>query len=386
MKASEFPDAFKKVRNEEGLYQIEDHGEEVNLVLRLKDVRKCAHASGTFSSGAATPGRIVIPTEEEIREVRQIPVEVDPPEHKDYRALLDPWFKRPLEEDYQTKLEEMIQELFDELLTKEHVEVVQEFALKLQSRALTLLLNTPLTEAETWISWGTHVFRGEEGELVSEKASVVDDYILEKIEESSRNPGDDLYSVLLQSEINGKKLSRSEVHGVMNLTFAGGRDTVINSLTNMMAYFADHPERLHWLAENPEFIGKSVEELVRYFSPLTHLGRVTTQDTTVCEHALTSNSKIGLGWASANRDEQIFDRPDEVILDRKANPHVGFGFGIHNCLGATHARQLLRKTLTHLVEKVDSIQIQSFKENMETIGEIQRKVGFEELHVTFKSK
>lgn len=386
MKASEFPDPFKKYREENGIYQIEDQGEEVNLILRLRELRKCSHNSSNFSSGAAIPGRIVIPSEEKIRDIRQIPVEVDPPRHKDYRALLDFWFKRPLEDEYQKKLSVIIDDLFAEVLESENIEVVHDFSLKLQSRALTLLLNTRIDEAETWIEWGTHVFRGEEGELVSDKASLVDEYILEKIEEALSNPGQDLYSVLLQSEINGSKLTKEEVHGVMNLTFAGGRDTVINALTNMIAYFGDHPERLKWLGENPEYIGKSVEELVRYFTPLTHLGRISKDDTVVCEHAIKADSKVGLSWASANRDDTVFDNPDVVILDRKVNPHVAFGFGIHNCLGATHARQILRLVLTKLVEKVEQIEIHQFNENIETIGELKRKVGFEEITVTLHPK
>jgi cytochrome P450 len=386
MKASEFPDPFKELRKESGLYQIEDNGENVDLILRLRDVRKCAHNASNFNSGAAIPGRIVIPSEENIRDVRQIPVEVDSPEHKDYRSLLDPWFKRPLEEEYQDKLNKLIDDLFTEVLSNDKFEVVHDFSLKLQSRALTLLLNTSIEEAETWIEWGSHVFRGEEGELVSEKANVVDDYILKKIEEASLNPGEDLYSVLLNAEINGIKLTKEEVHGVMNLTFAGGRDTVINALTNMIAYFGDHAERLTWLSENPEYIGKSVEELVRYFTPLTHLGRISKEDSVVCEHAIKAGSKVGLGWASANRDETVFDQPNEVQLDRKVNPHVGFGFGIHNCLGATHARQILRKVLSALVEKVSTIEIHQFIENIETIGEIKRKVGFKEIIVTLHPK
>jgi len=386
MKASEFPDPFRSTRTQSGVYRIEDRGEEVNLILKLRDLRKCAHNWKTFNSGDAAPGRIVIPSEEDIRDVRQIPVEMDPPEQADFRALLESWFKRPLEDNYQAKLDEVIKEIMNEAFSKDELEVVSEFSLKLQSRALTVLLNTPMDEADTWIEWGTHVFRGEGGALNSEKAGTVDEYILNRIEEASKNPSEDLFSVLLQSDVNGRRLTKEEVHGIMNLTFAGGRDTVINAVTNTIIYFADHPERLNWLRENPEFIGKSVEELIRYFTPLTHLGRTVSEDTFVCENAIKKGSKIGLGWASANRDGNTFENPDEVILDRKVNPHVAFGFGIHNCLGATHARQILRKVVKELSEKVDSIEIKDYIENIETIGDLKRKVGFDEITVRFNPR
>ena len=91
---------------------------------------------------------------------------------------MEPWFKRPLDEDYQEELSGHIERLLDEVMSKDKVDIIHDFALPLQSRALTLLLNVPLKEADTWISWGTHVFRSEDDPLDGGKAAVVDDYIL----------------------------------------------------------------------------------------------------------------------------------------------------------------------------------------------------------------
>lgn len=133
------------------------------------------------------------------------------------------------------------------------------------------------------------MFRSDDTALDAGKANILYDYIDQQIEKASNQPGDDLYSVLLASEINGKKLTKEEVKGVMILTFAGGRDTVINAVTNTIAYFAEHPQSLARIKAEPEITGKAVEELVRYFSPLTHMGRVVTEDTQVCEHAQKPN-------------------------------------------------------------------------------------------------
>ncbi len=384
MKKSELPDPFQEARQTTGLGKMDDQNDPVTMVLGLKDVRKCAHAWKTFQSGA-TPGRIVVPSEVAIRTTRQIPFEVDPPEHKDYRNLVEPWFKRPLEEEYSAILSQQINDIVDEVLTKESVEVVEGFSLRLQSRALTLLLNTPYEEAETWISWGTHVFRSHGNALDGDKANILYDYIDENITKAIENPSGDLYSMLLQAEKDGKKLTREEIKGVVILTFSGGRDTVINAVTNSIAYFAEHPESLKQLKEDPEMVNNAVEELIRYFSPLTHMGRVATEDKQVCEHAVKADSRISLCWASANRDERTFESPNEVVLDRKVNPHVAFGFGTHNCLGATHARQIMRILLTTLSEKVASIDIIDYKENIEELGEFNRKVGYDKLTVKFNS-
>ncbi|MEO1010083.1 MAG: cytochrome P450 [Bacteroidota bacterium] len=382
MEKSKLPDPFEKARINKGLGEMNDQDDPVKMLLRHRDVRKTAHNYRTFSS-EALPGRIVVPSEVNIRETRQIPFELDPPSHGAYRAAVEPWFKRPLQTEYQKRLSEQINTIVEAALEKASVEVVNGFSLPLQSRALTLLLNIPYEEAETWISWGTHVFRSEDTALDGDKAAILYDYIDAQIDKALEHPGEDLYSVLLATEVDGKRMTREEVKGVMVLTFAGGRDTVINAITNTIAYLAEHPESLERLRNEPELIGKSVEEFIRYFSPLTQMGRVVVEDTQVCEHAIKADSRVSLCWASANRDASVFENPDEIILDRKVNPHVAFGFSHHNCLGATHARQLMRILLQILVEKVDSMEILDFEENIEDLGEFKRKVGYDRIRVRF---
>ncbi|WP_299710769.1 cytochrome P450 [uncultured Tenacibaculum sp.] len=379
---SEFSDPFEEARKKTGLEHIDDQNDPVAMILRHKDVRKTAHNWKTYQSGAV-PGRIVVPSEVNIRDIRQIPFEVDPPLHKDFRDLLEGWFKRPNGKEYQSILKNQISNLIDDVLLEDKIEVVHDFSLKLQSRALTILLNTEYSESDTFISWGTHVFRSEGESLDASKANVLYDYLDAKINAARENLGEDLYSVLLQAEVNGKKLTHDEIKGIMILTFAGGRDTVINAVTNTVAYFADHPKSLLDIKNNPEKINKAVEELIRYFSPLTHMGRVVTEDTQVCEHAVKNDTRISLCWASANRDETVFENPNEVNFDRKINPHVAFGFSHHNCLGATHARQIMRTLLQLLADKVSSIDIIDSRENIEEWGEFKRKVGFHELQVKF---
>ncbi|MEM6803074.1 MAG: cytochrome P450 [Bacteroidota bacterium] len=385
MKQSEFPDPFEQARREKGFGEMDDQNDPVNMILRHEDVRKCAMNWETFQSGAK-PGRIVVPSEVDIRDTRQIPFEVDPPLHKEYRSLVEQWFRRPVGEEYQKRLREIIRQSFDELEGKKSVEVIYDFSLPIQSRALTLLLNSPYEEAERWISWGTHVFRSEDDPLDSSKANLLYDYLNEAIAKAEANPSDDMYSLLLAAEFQGRKLTKEEIKGVMILTFAGGRDTVINAITNTIAYFADHPEALMRIQEEPKIKRWAVEELIRYFAPLTHMGRVATEKTELCEHAIEADSRISLCWASANRDEGIFENPNEVILDRKKNPHLSFGYSHHRCLGATHARQLMLALLDVLVERVSAIEILGQKDNIEDWGEFKRKVGFHELKVHFHPK
>lgn len=378
---SNFKDSFAAHRNSTGVSYMEDQNDPVKMVLGHKDVRKCAFDWKKFQSGAV-PGRIVVPSEVNIRDIRQIPFEVDPPEHTAYRSLLESWFKRPLAADYEQRLEVLVETMLSDIATKTSFNVISDFSLPLQSKALTFLLNTPIEEANTWISWGTHVFRSDETSLDSSKATVLFDYLDQKIDQAELNPKDDLYAVLLNAEFEGRKLTKEEVKGIMILTFAGGRDTIINTVTNTFAYFAENPKKLTFLAENPTTIPLAVEELIRYFSPLTQMGRVVTADTEVCSHAVKKDTRISLCWASANRDEKVFENPNTVQLDRKNNPHVAFGFSHHKCLGATHTRQLMKILLKNMAAKRIKINILDAKEKMEALGDTQRKVGFESLVVS----
>ena len=119
----------------------------------------------------------------------------------------------------------------------------------------------------------------------------------------------------------------------MILTFAGGRDTVINAITNSVAYFADHPQSLERLGQEPEIIGKAVEEFIRYFSPLTHMGRVATENTEVCEHAVKQDSRISLCWASANRDASVLKILMKLYLIEKSIPMWDLDSAIINAWG-----------------------------------------------------
>ncbi|KAA2219678.1 MULTISPECIES: cytochrome P450 [Maribacter] len=380
MGVSDFPDAFKDTRATKGVCPFNDQNDSVAMLLRFKDVRKSAHDYKSFISGAQ-PGRIVVPSEVNIRDTRQIPFEVDPPEHTEYRALVEDWFKRPLDAAYEAGLEAIIAAELDRVLVKGRIEAIAELSLPIQSRALTLLLNIPMKEAETWISWGTHVFRSEDSDLDGDKAAILYDYIDAEIDKLIANPDDSLYGVLLQSEYQGRKMTKEEVKGVLILTFAGGRDTIINYLTNTLAYLAEHPEAITELRDNPELLNTAIEELVRYFSPLTHMGRVVAQEKEVSGHVAKEDTRVSLCWASANRDEAIFENPNAVVLDRKMNPHVAFGFGTHKCLGATHARQLMKVFLRVFTQKVAKLTVVKAVENIEDWGEHQRKVGFDSLEI-----
>jgi cytochrome P450 len=117
--------------------------------------------------------------------------------------------------------------------------------------------------------------------------------------------------------------------------------------------------------------------------PLTHIGRVCPVATTVHGEHVPAGGRVSLGWASANRDETVFAQADEFKIDRKPNPHVSFGFGEHLCLGAPHARLLLRTLLQKCVELVGSLEVIDFEQRTENEASYERRLGFESLRLRF---
>jgi cytochrome P450 len=241
------------------------------------------------------------------------------------------------------------------------------------------LLNVPESESETWIGWGIHVFKVTGGEF--KKGSVLEDYLHAAFDQAEANPGADFFSALTQATFQGHKLTREECMGFANLAFAGGRDTIIHTISCALGHLAEHPEALEYLRADPKRITLASEELFRVFMPLTHIGRVCPADTDVNGVTVKAGERISLAWAAANFDEAAFPAPQEIRLDRKPNPHLSFGFGTHLCLGAPHARLILRTLLKLCCERIKSITILKANERVEHEAKFDRTLGYETLTV-----
>ena len=371
-----YDDPFKAARDEQPALATEFDGAPVAMILGFKQVREAARDWERFSSDA--PFRVPIPREEDVRSVRQYPLEVDPPVHGQYRAIVDPFFKRPLQPEYIARMENLVEELLTDAMARPQIEIVRDFAIPLQSRALTYLLNMPESEADVWIQWGTHVFRDASG--VS-KGAEMEIYSNELLDAAQANPGDDFFSALTKATFEGRPLTRQEMLGYANIAFAAGRDTIINTVSTITAYFAAHSEALDELRGEPKRIIVAGEELIRFATPITHIGRLCPVETDVYGIEVKADHLISLCWASANFDETVFDNPTEVKLDRKPNPHVSFGNGIHNCMGAAHARLIVRTLLAKLSELASDVKLISQTRHLEVEADYTRANAYDELTV-----
>jgi cytochrome P450 len=378
----EIPDPFADARRDRGVLGLPTDKEVIPLILRHENVRRAAKDWRTFSSDA--PFRVPIPSEEELRSVRQLPIEVDPPEQTDYRKLVEPFFLRAKQPAFVARVEAITERLVAESLARDTVEAVGGFALPLQSRALTVLLDVPEAEAERFIGWGVHVFH--HGGNGAEKGRDLERYLNEQFDRAAAAPGDDFYGLLTKATFRGRPLTRAELLGFANLMFAGGRDTVIHTVSSVLGYFAGRPEALEFLRADPERIVLASEEFFRVYMPLSHIGRVCPVDTDVHGMTVKAGDRASLCWASANLDETVFEAADEIRLDRRPNPHVAFGFGVHLCLGAAHARTVVRTLLEVLCRRVGRIDLVAKQERVEHTAAYDRPLGYESLTVRFRPR
>ena len=248
------------------------------------------------------------------------------------------------------------------------------------ARVPMILRLKDVREAELWVSWGIHVFKDGDGKS---KGPFMEKYSQQMFETAAENPGDDFFSALNEAKFEGRPLTMEEKLGYANIAFAGGRDTIIHTVTRTISYFAENPQALAWIRENPDRITLASEEFFRVFIPLTHIGRICPVKTDVHGFEVQLDGLVSLCWSSANRDPEVFAEPNEVRLDRKPNPHVAFGFGAHLCLGAHHARAIMRGLIQILAERVSNIAILETVELIEREPDYTRKIGYELLRTKF---
>jgi cytochrome P450 len=379
---SNLRDPFREARQKDGVLRCPFQGETLPMILRHADVREAAKDWQTYSSDA--PFRVPIPSEEDVRTMRQLPIETNPPEHTEYRAIVEPFFQRAKQPEVIGKVEALIGDMISQALGRESIEIVNDFALPVQSRALTYLLNVPESEADTWIAWGIHVFKATGGGF--KKGIVLEDYLRAQFVRAVANPGVDLFSALVTATYRGRRLTLEEMMGFGNLVFAGGRDTIIHSISSIIAYLGQNPAALDFLRQDPRRIVHAGEEFFRVFMPLTHIGRVCPVDTSVQDVTVKGGGRVSLAWSSANFDETVFDEPEDIRLHRKPNPHLSFGFGPHLCLGAPHARLIVRSLLEALSGRVEHITVLETKQHIEHEVLYERANGYDSLTVRFKAR
>jgi len=337
--------------------RVHDDGADIDfeMFVGYKELKAAARDWQRFSSD--TPGRVPIPHEVDARDMRQLPIETDPPLHTQYRAIIANSFSRSTIGELEPAIREVVSSAVDESVQLGGAEVVDGLAVPIVMGSLALALRRPPFEADEWATWGRTIFRTDDRGTKG-RNNQLDEYLASAIDGAMSTPRDDFFGLLARADIGGAPLTREEMLGFGNLVFAGGRETLIDSISSSIWYLGTEPADRARLVADPSMIPTAVEEFLRYFSPLSHLGRTATASIDETTHDIGEGDLVALGFAFANHDPKVFDEPDSCVIDRKPNRHVAFGHGPHTCIGAHLARLEMRIVLEELLKRAPNYEVE----------------------------
>jgi len=293
-------------------------------------------------------------------------IEMDPPEHRAYRNVTSPVFTPRAVKAIDEVINKSARELVDKLAGKTgegECDFANDVAAAHPLRILSQMLGVPRESEPDILRLTNQLFasddpdlqRGGENRDEAIMALGLELYqLFDKIIQDRRaNPTDDLASLLANGKIDGEPMGPMETVGYYLITFSAGHDTTKNALVGGMRAFLDNPDQFEKLKQQPELVDSAVEELVRWTSPVNHMKRTLTEDYELRGQKMKAGDTVVMFYASANRDDEVFDDPFEFRINRNPNRHLGFGIGEHFCLGANIARRSQQALWLELSKRMD---------------------------------
>ena len=317
----------------------------------------------------------------------------EPPKHSRLRSLVMKAFNPKKIESLRPDVERITKELLNEAVKKHNetgqFDLIADYAEPLPVKVIAFLLGFPVADEYLLRPWSQSIVKMYEvspSETDKDEAKLAStqfaSYVHELMLERKKNPGTDLISELAQVEEEGEKLNAHELIATCVLLLNAGHEASVNGFGNGMVATLQNAEQLALLNADPFGLADTaVDEFLRFDAPLHLFERTATKDTDIGGVEILEGQKIAALLGSANRDERVFKAPDKLDLSRNPNPHIGFGAGIHFCIGAPLARLEMAISLPRLIEQFGSLKL------AETPVRRQSFVlrGYEEVLVTNKA-
>jgi cytochrome P450 len=270
-------------------------------------------------------------------------VEMDPPEFTPLRKALVPWFSPKAATDRTEITRTITDYVIDQFIERGQCDLTADLAVPIPALLTMDLVGFPFAESTRWADlFHRHSYipsgTPERDQLNAEVAEF-SKLMHKRATERRANPTEDLLSYLATLEIDGAELTMEEIAGHAFLVLVGGINTTTSLLSNTFIHLQKHPEeRARLLAADSRLLDSAFDEYMRHTSPVTGLARTVTHDCVLGGQQLKENDRVWLSWAAANLDESIFPEANTIRLDRSPNRHLGFGIGLHRCLGANIAK------------------------------------------------
>jgi cytochrome P450 len=326
------------------------------LVFRYDDVSRVQSDYHTFSSEGTVGGKL----ETEQQGGKSI-IELDPPRHRQMRSLITQAFSAKTIAGMAPQIEQIVDQLFDEICARKTCDWMVDLANPLPIIVIANMLGLPVEEWPNFKVWTDAIINeSPDKEYASQQFS---HYFEQAITKHLQQPGSDILSLLITSEVDGERLSFEDLISFCFTLFIAGNITTTNVLGNAMLCFQDNPPELERLRQQPELIPSAVEEVIRYMSPFRAgpnslvLGRVAKDNVQLCDQLIHQGDMVQVNRLSANFDERQFADPERFDVGRNPNKHQSFGHGIHFCLGAPLARLEVRTVFEKLIQRFSVMRI-----------------------------
>jgi cytochrome P450 len=288
----------------------------------------------------------------------------EPPDHTRLRSLVHKVFTPRRVENLRGRIQLIADDLLDKVVEQGHMDILEDFAVPLPVTVIAELLGVPETDRHLLRPWSRDIVAmfelghtDEQSRRAVQAAVEFSDYLRALAHERRRNPGEDLISALALVEESGDQLTEDELISTCVLLLNAGHEATVNVIGNGMLALLKHPDQMTALLQNPALINSTVEEMLRYDTPLQLFRRWILEDLDYKGFSFKQGTEVALMFGAANRDPARFPQPHTFDITRSDNQHVSFGNGIHFCLGAPLARLELQIALGTLLRRLPNMRL-----------------------------
>ncbi len=293
-------------------------------------------------------------------------LDLDPPDHTRLRGLVSKAFTPRAVRELGPRIQELVDELLDAVAGKGRIDLISDFAFPLPVIVIAEMLGVPAQDRGRFREWSDDIalsvnplLNSEQIERVQQATEELFDYFEGIIEQRRQAPQNDMISALLAAEEEGDRLTHEELLSTLMLLLVAGNETTRNLIGNGMLTLLKNPAQLQRLREHPELLDSAINELLRYDSPVQMDARNAIDDVEIGGKRIAAGQLILAIVGAANRDPQVFAKPDELDIGRDEISHLSFGRGIHYCLGSPLAILEGRIAFSSLLDRYSSIRLAS---------------------------
>jgi len=319
--------------------------------------------NATFSSAE----RLVFmwdPDEANLEQQRLLMLNMDPPLHTRYRRLINKGFTPRMVSELESTMRKRTTDIIDRVAERGECDFVVDVASELPLQVIADLMGVPQEDRHKLFDWSNRMIGADDpeygvtDEMVQHASMELYAYAAQLAEQKRAEPKDDLISVLTHASVDGEQLSGLEIDLFFLLLSVAGNETTRNLISHGMVALLEHPDQLEKVRSNRELLPGTVEEMLRWASPVMHFRRTAMTDVEIGGQQVKAGDKVVIWYIAANHDEKVFRDPYVFDIERSPNEHVAFGGGgPHFCLGANLARMEINVMFDEILNRLHDIEL-----------------------------